>query len=95
MTDSRLLLVSNRLPVSAQTTLEGIRVVPTSGGLATGPGAWHRRADGLWCGWPGDVTVATAAQREALEHDLHARGLVPVHLGRDLTSRYYRRGGQS
>src|SRR5688572_18832076 len=89
MTDSRLLLVSNRLPVSAQAAADGIRVVPSSGGLATGLGAWHHRTDSLWCGWPGDVATATAAQRDALDRDLHERGLVPVHLGRELASRYY------
>ena len=53
MNSSRLLIVSNRLPVSA--TLDGgeVRLSAASGGLATGLRPWHEGADGKWIGWPG------------------------------------------
>ena len=89
MMPSRLLLVSNRLPVTARLTADGLSIVSSSGGLATGLGAWHQQSNGLWCGWPGDVSGATCAQREAFDRDLHERGIVPVHLSRDQVERYY------
>ena len=85
----RLLIVSNRLPVSAQVAPDGLRMVPSSGGLATGLRPWHERSAGLWLGWPGDVSGATTAQKEQLEQDLHRRGLVPVHLTGDQVDGYY------
>jgi trehalose 6-phosphate synthase/phosphatase len=89
MTSHRLLIASNRLPVSAQVAREGVRLVPSGGGLATGMRAWHEQSDAVWFGWPGDVTRATAAQRQQLDRELHERRIVPVHLSDDQVSGYY------
>jgi trehalose 6-phosphate synthase/phosphatase len=83
------MLVSNRLPVSGLITPDGIHAIPSSGGLATGLRAWHERADALWCGWPGDLSGATAGQRDAFDRQLHQHGIAPVHLSRELVARYY------
>jgi trehalose 6-phosphate synthase/phosphatase len=47
----RLLIVANRLPVTAHS--EGGRLVlePSIGGLATGIGSFYRKYDSLWIGW--------------------------------------------
>ena len=89
MKSPRLLTVSNRLPVCARVTPEELRVTASSGGLATGLGSCHERADALWIGWPGEVSNATPAQMEKLTHELLERRLVPVGLSPDLVSRYY------
>ncbi len=89
MTSPRLLIVANRLPVCAHVTPEEVRVTPSSGGVATGLGSWHERADGLWIGWPGDVSNATPAQMEELTQRLLVRRLVSVDLSPDLVDRYY------
>jgi trehalose 6-phosphate synthase/phosphatase len=83
------MLVSNRLPVTCHPTPDGIRCAPSSGGLATGLGAWHRRSGGLWCGWPGDLSHATVAERDAFDRELSEDRLVPVHLSRQEVSEYY------
>jgi len=49
----RRLIVSNRLPVTIRAGANGLEMVPSSGGLASGLGPWHRRSQGLWFGWPG------------------------------------------
>jgi trehalose 6-phosphate synthase/phosphatase len=89
MTDSRVVLVSNRLPVTGLVSADGIRTVPSCGGLIAGLNAWHQRSEGLWCGWPGDLSGAPAAQREQFDRTLHERGIVPVHLSRGQVAGYY------
>ncbi|MGD9904822.1 MAG: bifunctional alpha,alpha-trehalose-phosphate synthase (UDP-forming)/trehalose-phosphatase [Vicinamibacterales bacterium] len=89
MSASRLLIVSNRLPVVAQVADGEVRLNDAGGGLATGLGPYHRSSDGLWIGWPGDVSKLTRGQREALDRQLHERAIVPVPLSRDQVERYY------
>jgi trehalose 6-phosphate synthase/phosphatase len=85
----RLLIVSNRLPVSVNAVGGDLSLAPASGGLATGLGPWHERSGGLWLGWPGDVSRLTAAGRAELDRRLAGLGIVPVHLPRDQVDRYY------
>jgi trehalose 6-phosphate synthase/phosphatase len=87
---SRLLIVSNRLPVTASLEEDGgVRLSAASGGLATGLRPWYEGAGGLWIGWPGDVSRFSAAQRTELERQLEARSVVPVLLSQDHVNRYY------
>ena len=66
-----------------------LRMVPSSGGLATGLWPCHERSESLWFGWPGDVSGATTAQREQFDERLHERRIVPVHLTGDQVDRCY------
>ncbi len=50
---SRLLIVSNRLPVSTIKKRGEIHILPSAGGLATGLSSFYRSYNGLWMGWPG------------------------------------------
>jgi trehalose 6-phosphate synthase/phosphatase len=81
--DERLLIVSNRLPVTAQLMGDGIHMCESNGGLATGLRPWHERGTALWFGWPGDISEATALQREDFDRRLSERRIVPVHLQKD------------
>jgi trehalose 6-phosphate synthase/phosphatase len=84
-----VLIVSNRLPVTA--SIEGGRVglAEASGGLATGLEGWHRQTDGLWIGWPGDALSGAGADRTELVRQLQARRVVPIFLSADEVARYY------
>ena len=86
---SRLLIVSNRLPLSARMTADGVRMEPSSGGLANGLRPCHERCESLWFGWPGDVSGATTTQREQFDERLHEHRIVPVHLSGEQVARYY------
>ena len=51
---SRLLIVSNRLPVSVIKRGKSLRFQPSAGGLATGVGSLFKNTyRGKWIGWPG------------------------------------------
>jgi trehalose 6-phosphate synthase/phosphatase len=85
----RLLIASNRLPLTIHAAETGVRLAAADGGLATGLGSWHARSDGLWFGWPGDMSQLNAAQRADVDGVLRAQRVVPVHLSRDEIDRYY------
>ena len=89
MTPNRLLIVSNRLPVTAGIDAGGVRLTATSGGLATGLRSWHEGSSGRWIGWPGDVSRFTSPQRANLDEQLRARAIVPVYLSREHIERFY------
>jgi len=89
MTRSRLLVVSNRLPVTAQ-LLEGkVELRPSSGGLATGLTPWHASSNGLWIGWPGPASSPESGDRVALDRELEARRIVPLHFEHEALQRHY------
>ena len=85
----RLLIVSNRLPVTARVDAGSVHFAEASGGLATGLRSWHERSGGVWIGWPGDVAGYTDAEREAIEQQLVVRRIEPVYLSADDAERYY------
>ena len=70
-------------------TDDGLRLVPASGGLATGLRPWHEGSGGVWLGWPGDASRFSPDQRAELDRLLAAQAIVPVHLSRDEVERYY------
>lgn len=86
--DSRLVIVSNRPPVTARVVENGIQLAPSAGGLGTGLQPYHEGGGGLWVGWPGDVSRVTPDERAGLESQLPERAMVPVRLSRDHVERY-------
>lgn len=89
---SRLLIVSNRLPVTAAASAGTVHLAPAEGGLATGLRPWHEQSGGQWIGWPGDVSAFSAAQREDVDRQLREQSIIPVHLSADDINRYYNVG---
>ena len=86
---ARLLLVSNRLPVTVKTGEDGLVVERSSGGLATGLRGPHERSGGLWIGWPGTTNGLADTQRAELDHVLREMGTVPIELTPEEVHGYY------
>ncbi|KFA90427.1 bifunctional alpha,alpha-trehalose-phosphate synthase (UDP-forming)/trehalose-phosphatase [Archangium violaceum] len=86
---SRLLLVSNRLPVTVKSDKDGVSVVRSAGGLATGLRGPHERSGGVWIGWPGDVSRLTPPQRASVEAQLAELRCVPIYLSASEVGRFY------
>jgi trehalose 6-phosphate synthase/phosphatase len=86
---SRLLLVSNRLPVTVRVDRGQVRVDPSDGGLASGLRGIHTSADTLWIGWPGDASRFSDAQRAELTRDFDERRLRAVPLSPNEVAWYY------
>jgi trehalose 6-phosphate synthase/phosphatase len=84
-----LIIVSNRLPITVSAQDGRLRIIPSPGGLATGLRGAHDRAQGLWVGWPGDLTKLTPTQRAALDDECERARLVCVELTTEEVEQYY------
>jgi trehalose 6-phosphate synthase/phosphatase len=85
----RLLLVSNRLPVTVKVEKDAVSVVRSAGGLATGLSGPHENSGGLWIGWPGEVSRLSESQRASVESQLAELRCVPLYLSASEVSRFY------
>src|SRR2546428_11133848 len=79
----RLIIVSNRLPLSL--TREGgeVRLEQSAGGLATGLAGPHEQLGGLWGGWPGSTEALSEDERARIARQLTDQRAVPVWLEPD------------
>src|SRR5687768_9185983 len=62
----RVIVVSNRLPVSLKRSGTGWHSKATAGGLATAMHPILRGGDGIWIGWSGDTSGVTDEDRQAI-----------------------------
>ena len=85
---SRLILVSNRLPVTVNRSGDGqFQYQRSSGGLVTCMSGLRPGQAASWYGWPGSVEPRHNCRvRKDLMQDHHA---VPVFLEQDLASKHY------
>ncbi len=89
---ARLLIVSNRLPVSVAREGGTLSIQPSAGGLATGLGGVHAGSGSVWLGWSGAPTGELSPEEEKqLEARCKELSLVPVPLSADEVERYYER----
>lgn len=89
MSDFKLVVVSNRLPVNV-TRKDGILTFePSSGGLATAMTSL-RQKDKVWVGWPGIASDdLTDAEYEQIGTELAKLGCYPVHLTKQQVELFY------
>ncbi len=87
---SRLIIVSNRLPITIKSDSDGeISITRSTGGLATALARTHTEAQSLWIGWPGSH-FRTAGTRNRVQEMLRDdQRCVPVFLGARAIQRYY------
>jgi trehalose 6-phosphate synthase/phosphatase len=65
-TGARLIVVSNRLPLTLKKTAEGWDTVRSSGGLASAMNPLLARNRGEWIGWSGDTEEGERQERDAI-----------------------------
>lgn len=85
----RLMLVSNRLPVTVSSGELGWQVKASAGGVATALSDLLKRHGGQWIGWAGNI--AEDGQTDELDALLAMQGLVPVPLSAHDVVEYYER----
>ena len=88
---NKTIIVSNRLPLQVELTDDnGINVIPSVGGLATGMKSVHRDSNGVWVGWTGltDEEVDEDVQK-AVNSAVENEQCVGVNLTEDDIQNYY------
>ncbi len=85
----RLVLVSNRLPITVENHDGALEVVPSTGGLASALTRLHERTNGVWVGWPGETGKINAEAKAKLAAELDARRAVPLALSTAEIAQYY------
>ncbi len=85
---SRLVIISNRLPITVNRNDGELHYHPSAGGLATGLNSLDESYNKIWIGWPGQ-DITNEWEREAIKNDLMKRSLVPVFLTEREIDLYY------
>ncbi len=85
---SRVVIISNRLPVTVDRSEGAIQYQPSAGGLATGLNSLDDTFEKIWAGWPGE-TIEEEEEQQQVRLDLKEMGLEPVFLTEDDLRLYY------
>jgi trehalose 6-phosphate synthase/phosphatase len=86
---SRLLIVSNRLPITLIRKEGKFQVEPSAGGVATGLGSIYRSCDSMWVGWCGIARERMKGQEGAVDAMLAAENCKGVRLSRHDVENFY------
>jgi trehalose 6-phosphate synthase/phosphatase len=85
----KLVIVSNRLPISVTKRNGKLEFNPSSGGLATAMASLEQE-DKVWVGWPGIASDdLTSAETKEITERLSAEGYYPVFLTRAQVELFY------
>ena len=89
-TKQRLLVVSNRLPLTAKRVSGRWRGERSSGGLVAAMAPLMQQTDGLWLGWPGDAIPGEPEGRKRLmETWEQEHGYVAVEIPAKISRSFY------
>ena len=87
----RVLIVSNRLPLTVRVDDGAVAIVPSAGGLATGLRGVHERSGGLWIGWTGVPAETPWPTRQVIDRRLASIGALGVPLSAAEIAGFYER----
>jgi len=86
----RLLIVSNRLPITVSKRANTLNFRPSVGGLATGLSSFRESERCRWIGWPGIATEKISKeQKDQIVHELAEQNQHPVFLSVNDIRNYY------
>ncbi|WP_322905722.1 bifunctional alpha,alpha-trehalose-phosphate synthase (UDP-forming)/trehalose-phosphatase [Paenibacillus campi] len=88
---SKIIFVSNRLPVTVKKQESDLQYSKSIGGLATGLKSYHEQGDTIWAGWPG------VSSDDLNEHDMETinselrdqYNCLPIFLSEQEIEQYY------
>lgn len=90
MNKSKLIIVSNRLPISVSKENGELRFSESSGGLATAMKSLEGDQEKLWIGWPGiNADDLTPSDKRTINKHLSERGFAPVYLTASQVADFY------
>lgn len=83
----KLIMVSNRLPVTVGVEKGQLQFRESAGGLATGLGSFYQERNAVWIGWPGSVPRRQQAEARARLRDEYRAE--PVFIPEATVERFY------
>ncbi len=87
---SKIIIISNRLPITVKNNNGTLEYQKSIGGLATGLKKYHEQADSIWVGWPGTADEEINQEdKAAIEKELKNRQCLPVFLTEEEIDLYY------
>jgi trehalose 6-phosphate synthase/phosphatase len=88
---SRIIIISNRLPVTVKKNGKRLEYIDSIGGLSTGLKKYHEEADSVWVGWPGIADEElTSREKRSIEKKLKEKyNCLPVFLTQEEVNKYY------
>jgi len=88
--EQRLLIVSNRLPVSVERRRGKLRFEPSTGGLVRALGTFHKARSSLWIGWAGiEQERIKEEEKEEIEANLLLEKCHPIFLNEQDVEEFY------
>lgn len=85
---ARIIIVSNRLPITIDRRDGELVYHPSAGGLATGLSSLDQSFERIWIGWPGQA-VESEVERTEIANQFREDGMVPVFLSNEDVELYY------
>jgi trehalose 6-phosphate synthase/phosphatase len=87
----RLLIVSNRLPVTIDKGKNGLQFHYSLGGLATGLGSFYKSYESIWIGWPGITSdkINKGERKDLVATLMSEFKCYPVFLSQEDSEKYY------
>lgn len=85
---ARIIIISNRLPVTIDRKDGELFYHPSAGGLATGLSSLDQSFERIWIGWPGKA-VDDEMERDSISYQFQKDGMVPVFLNRRDVELFY------
>lgn len=85
---AKIIIVSNRLPVSVVRKKSSLTFKPSIGGLATGVRSIHEEMNTLWIGWPGFVPKSKD-EKERVTETLKELNFHSIFLTEKIIEKYY------
>ncbi len=87
---SRVVIVSNRLPISVKKIDGKLKFYPSAGGLATGLSSYTKEKNNQWVGWPGLVSDdLTDNDAQTISKELKKHNCYPVFITQKQIDSYY------
>lgn len=85
---ARLIIVSNRLPITINRKKGELIYYPSAGGLATGLNSLDQSIERIWIGWPGE-TVEDPLEQTSIKQQFQKDKMIPVFLTAEEVKLYY------
>lgn len=88
MNKTKLIIVSNRLPVKIDIKKNQWHIRQSEGGLATGLGSFYKEQGGIWIGWPG-AQIKDQSIAADIKSALKEQSLEPIFLTQTEIKEFY------